>query len=190
MCEIVRLNPEEIRSRYSVSSVYKVDLLNSSRSNMADKLFEKFYSERSGLPPEKWKGKKTERTAMKLSRVIFDNIEFKTPQLKSFLDRIKKKVLYRVNKEEFNEILTIGDTTYSMGTGGLHSQDIPMEIWSTSDYGCNGVIPCPSPTGELQKAEPFTLVHWDINREIVPHKYPFNCWKLAKLIVLQHKMKI
>jgi hypothetical protein len=163
VCEIVRLNPEEIRSRYSVSSVYKVDLLNSSRSNMADKLFEKFYSERSGLPPEKWKGKKTERTAMKLSRVIFDNIEFKTPQLKSFLDRIKKKVLYRVNKEEFNEILTIGDTTYSMGTGGLHSQDIPMEIWSTSDYGCNGVIPCPSPTGELQKAEPFTLVHWDIN---------------------------
>jgi hypothetical protein len=82
---------------------------------------------------------------MKLSRVIFDNIEFKTPQLKSFLDR--------VNKEEFNEILTIGDTTYSMGTGGLHSQDIPMEIWSTSDYGCNGIIPCPSPTGKLQKAE-------------------------------------
>ena len=77
-----------------------------------------------------------------------------------------------------------------MGTGGLHSQDIPMEIWSTSDYGCHGVIPCPSPTGELQKAELFTLVHWDINREIVPHKYPFNCWKLAKLIVLQHKMKI
>lgn len=58
VCEIVRLNSEEIRSRYSVSSVYKVDLLNSSRSNMADKLFEKFYSERSSLPPEKWKGKR------------------------------------------------------------------------------------------------------------------------------------
>ena len=93
--------------------------------------------------------------------LIISNL--KRLNLKSFLDRIKKKVLYRVNKEEFNEILTIGDTIYSMGTGGLHSQDIPMEIWSTSDYGCHGVIPCPSPYGELQKAEPFTLVHWDIN---------------------------
>lgn len=162
-CEIVRLNSEEVKSRYAVSNVYGVNVLNSSRSNMADILFEKFYSERSGLSPKQWKGKKTERTAMKLSRVIFDNVQFKTPYLKEFLERIKKKVLYRISKEEFNEILSIGNVKYSMGTGGLHSQDIPMEIWSTSDYGMNGSIACQPPTGEKNDAEPFTLIHWDIN---------------------------
>lgn len=161
VCEIVRLNPEEIKSRYSVSSVYKVDVLNSSRSNMADTLFEKFYSQRSGLPPERWKGKRTERTGMNLGKLIFPCVEFKTPELNKLLAEIKKTTIYRVSKEEFNKEIKIGKTVYSLGTGGLHSQDIPMEIWSTSPYEC-GTDVSHSPTGEQQKAEPFTIYHADV----------------------------
>ena len=61
VCEIVRLYPEEIKSRYAISRAYDVDVLNSSRSKTADILFEKFYSKFSGLAPGQWKGKKTER---------------------------------------------------------------------------------------------------------------------------------
>lgn len=161
VCEIVRLNPEEIKSRYSVSSVYKVDVLNSSRSNMADTLFEKFYSQRSGLPPEKWKGKRTERTGMNLGKLIFPCVEFKTPELKNLLEDIKKTTIYRVSKEEFNKEVKIGNTVYSLGTGGLHSQDVPMEIWSTSTYECGTTISA-SPTGEQEKANTFTLYHADV----------------------------
>lgn len=39
VAEIVRLKPDEIKSRYAVSASYEVDVLNSSRSNMADVLF-------------------------------------------------------------------------------------------------------------------------------------------------------
>lgn len=161
VCEIVRLNPEEIKSRYSVSSVYKVDVLNSSRSNMADTLFEKFYSQRSGLPPEKWKGKRTERTGMNLGKLIFPCVEFKTPELKNLLEDIKKTTIYRVSKEEFNKEVKIGNTVYSLGTGGLHSQDVPMEIWSTSAYECGTTISA-SPTGEQEKANTFTIYHADV----------------------------
>lgn len=167
VCEIVRLNSEEIKSRYAISNAYKVDVLNSSRSNIADIMFTKFYSEFSNLPPERWKGKKTIRTKMNLGKIIFDCVEFKTPTLKTLLEKIRKTTVTRVSKEEFNEEVKIGNTVYSLGTGGLHSQDRPMEIWSTSKYGLNDACvgydnPCPS-TGEHQKVDPYVIVHFDIN---------------------------
>lgn len=161
VCEIVRLYSEEIKSRYSVSSVYGVDVLNSSRSNMADVLFEKFYSERSGLAPERWKGQKTERKGMNLGKLIFPCVEFKTVELQKLLADIKKTTVYRVNKEEFNREVKIGDTIYSIGTGGLHSKDIPMEIWSTSPYECGQTVMHP-PTGGQDKNSTFTLYHADV----------------------------
>lgn len=165
VCEIVRLNPEEIKSRYSVSSVYEVDVLNSSRSSMADTLFEKFYSERSGLPPERWKGQKTERKGMNLGKLIFPCVEFKTVELRRLLEEIKKTTIYRVNKEEFNKEVKISNTIYSLGTGGLHSKDIPMEIWSTSRYEC-GQTMNDSPTGGQEKADDvdtYTIYHADVD---------------------------
>lgn len=164
VCEIVRLNPEEIKSRYSVSSVYKVDVLNSSRSNMADVLFEKLYSERSGLSPEKWKGQKTERRGMNLGKLIFPCVEFKTDNLRKLLEEIKKTTVYRVNKEEFNKEVKVGSTIYSLGTGGLHSKDRPTEIWSTSSYECGQTIST-SPTGGKEKADArgtYTIYHADV----------------------------
>lgn len=163
VCEIVRLNPDEIRSRFSVSFVYKVNVLNSSRSNMADILFEKFYSERSGLRPDQWKGKKTERTAMSLRKVIVPNIEFKTSEMKALLAKLNKKVLYRVSKEELTEEIKLGDVVYTMGTGGLHSQDRPMELWSTSDYMLNGITVHPSTGEQNGNSNNYTIVHFDIN---------------------------
>lgn len=169
VCEMVRLNSEEIKSRYSISAAYKVDVLNSSRSNIADIMFTKFYSEFSNLPPEIWKGKKTIRTKMNLGKIIFDCVRFKTTELNTLLEKIRKTTVTRVSKEEFNEEVKIGNTVYSLGTGGLHSQDIPMEIWSTSDYGMNGNCvdyTNPSSTGEIsqnKQREPFILFHWDIN---------------------------
>ena len=155
VCEIVRLNPEEIKSRYAISKVYDVDVLNSSRSKTADILFEKFYSKFSGLAPEQWKGKKTERTAMSFKKVIFPFIKFKTKELQDLLDKLYKTTIYRVNKDAFSENVKIGDITYTLATGGLHSQDVPMELYSTTPYGD---YLTPSSTG----GKPFTIYHFDV----------------------------
>lgn len=158
VCEIARLNPDEIKSRYAVSASYGINVLNSSRSNMANVLFQKFYSEFSGIPYERWKKDRTERKAMSLGKIIFDCIEFKTPELKSLLAEVKKTVLYKVSKDAFEKHVTIGNTVYTMATGGLHSQDRPMEIWSTSKWDVND-----SSTGELDSPDAFTILHFDIS---------------------------
>lgn len=153
VCEIVRLNPDEIKSRYAVSKTYQVDVLNSSRSKTADTLFEKFYSKFSGLVPEQWKGGKTERTAMSFKKVIFPFIEFKTPALKNLLSELYGITIYRTSKDAFSKEVTIGKVTYNLATGGLHSQDRPMEIWSTTSFGDYY-----SPTGGRK----YTIYHYDV----------------------------
>lgn len=153
VCEIVRLNPDEIKSRYAVSKTYQVDVLNSSRSKTADTLFEKFYSKFSGLAPEQWKGGKTERTAMSFKKVIFPFIEFKTPALKNLLSELYDITIYRTSKDAFSKEVTIGNVTYNLATGGLHSQDRPMELWSTTSFGDYS-----SPTGGRK----YTIYHYDV----------------------------
>lgn len=142
VCEITRLYVDEIKLRYTISNAYEVNVLNSSRSDMADKLFVKFYSEFSNLKPFQWRGKKTERTKMAFKKVIFDNIKFKTPQLQSFLEEIRPIVLTRVSKSEFERKVTIGETVYTVATGGLHSEDKPRVLRSSNT---------------------FYYVHWDIS---------------------------
>ena len=134
VCEMTRLYVDEIKLRYTISNAYEVNVLNSSRSDMADKLFVKFYSEFSNLKPFQWRGKKTERTKMAFKKVIFDNIKFKTPQLQAFLEEIRPLVLTRVSKTEFERKVTIGQTVYTVATGGLHSEDKPRVLRSTKDY--------------------------------------------------------
>lgn len=160
VCELIRLNMDEIKSRYNISKTYGVDVLNSSRSSVANILFEKFYSEFSGLSPKQWKGKKTERTKMAFKRVIFPWIEFKTEPLKELLAEMKQVVVTSLGKsglydateklphlKYIKRVCTGKETTawfeiqinklvYTIATGGLHSQDIPRELKSNlSLYG-------------------------------------------------------
>lgn len=127
VAEIVRLYSSEIKSRYAVTASYGVDVLSSSRSNMADILFQKFYTKFSGIPYKQWKDGRTIRTAMSLNKIIFDCVQFKTPELQNLLADMKKLVLYKVSKDAFSRTVKIGDTEYNLATGGLHSADRPME---------------------------------------------------------------
>lgn len=98
VAEIVRLYPEEIKSRYAISKAYDVDVLNSSRSKTADILFEKFYSKFSGLAPEQWKGKKTERTAMSFKKLFFLLLSLKLNLCKIFLMNVLKLLFIELIK--------------------------------------------------------------------------------------------
>ena len=164
VCEMIRLYLDEVKLRYQITKSYEVDVLNSSRSNIADRLFEKFYSEFSGLKPFQWKGKKTIRTVMSFKRVILPFIEFKTPQLQLLLAEMKKTSVTSLGKDSFQKEVKLGNLVYTIATGGLHSQDIPRELRSK-------IIPNPPSTGEAGceatvwdniTDDSYIYVHWDI----------------------------
>lgn len=134
VCEIIRLNIEEIRLRYVVDKTYKLNVLSSSRSNIADKFIAKYYSEFSGLNYNDFKDSFTERTVLSFNKVIFDIIQFKTKYLQDFLKRIKTIKIYRTNKDSFQEDIELYGTKYTIATGGIHSKDIPNILKSTDEY--------------------------------------------------------
>ena len=162
VCEMIRLYLDEVKLRYQITKSYEVDVLNSSRSNIADRLFEKFYSEFSGLKPFQWKGKKTIRTIMSFKRIILPFIEFKTPQLQLLLAEMKKTSVTSLGKDSFKKEIKLGNLVYTIATGGLHSQDIPRELRSK-------IVMNPSSTGEKSQSiwdnitdDSYIYVHWDI----------------------------
>lgn len=181
VCEMIRLFIDEIRLRYNISKSYGIDVLSSSRSNIADKMFVKFYSEFSGLAPNQWQGRKTERTALGFKRVILPFIQFKTQQMKELLEEMKKVVVYSLGKKALKEVapkypelkhlktnndsgwfeVTINNLTYTIATGGLHSQDIPRELKSKLikiDSSSTGEDVWSNITDDS-----YVYVHWDIS---------------------------
>ena len=193
VCEIIRLYIDEIKLRYSISKSYKVDVLNSSRSDIANKLFEKFYSEFSGLSPKQWKGKKTERTAMSLKRVIHPNIHFQTPILNELLNEMKRVTLYSTGKKALKDVaennsnfkliktttdsgyfeIKLNNLVYTIATGGLHSQDVPRELKSRIVYSSTGElvqsiedISDSSNLWEQITDDSFIYTHYDISDEV------------------------
>mgnify|MGYP002520545065 CR=1 FL=1 len=134
VCEIARQKPDEIKLRYSLSHAYGINFLCSARSNIADRLITKFYAERTGLSKDAFKNLRTERTALGFKRIIFPHIHFKTPELQNLLAEMKKVVIYHTNKDAFCREFKFYGTTYTVATGGLHSQDSPAVLKSTSKY--------------------------------------------------------
>lgn len=130
VCEIARQKPEEIKLRYSLGHAFNLNLLCSARSNIADKLLYKFYSEMSGLKVEAFKKLRTERTRLSFNKIIFPHICFKTKQLQDMLEDMKQIYIYHTNKDAFCKEFTFYGTTYTLATGGLHSQDRPDELKS------------------------------------------------------------
>lgn len=134
VCEIARQKPDEIKLRYSLGAAYNINFLCSARSNIADKLITKFYAKETGLHESAFKNLRTNRTALAFKRIIFPHIHFKTVQLQSILEDMKKIVIYHTNKDSFCKEFEFYGTTYTLATGGLHSKDKPAVLKSTDKY--------------------------------------------------------
>lgn len=133
VCEMVRLKPDEIRLRYSLSSAFNIDFLSSSRANIADKLVTRFYSKMSGLHESQFKYKRTQRTKLSFKKVIFPHIKFKTKELQDLLEEMKTVVITSTNKDAFSRNIEFYGTTYTIATGGIHTVDNPAIFKSNDD---------------------------------------------------------
>lgn len=124
-CEMVRQKPDEVKLRYSISHAFGVNVLCSARANIADKLTVKFYSDMSGLSSKQFIKGRTERTKLSFKKIIFPHIQFKTPELQQMLAEMMQVSITRTNKDAFSKEITFYGTTYTLATGGIHSQDPP-----------------------------------------------------------------
>lgn len=123
-CELVRMNQEEIRLRYMISKEYEINVLSASRSTIADKVIVKLYSKFTGLHPKRFIDTKTIRRKIEVSEILSDKIQFLSPQLNDLLQSLRSLVL-RGEKGKFERTFTYAGTSYTLATGGLHSNEIP-----------------------------------------------------------------
>lgn len=132
--EMVRQKPDEVKLRYSITNAFGVNVLSSARANIADKLTVKFYSNMSGLSPKQFIKERTERTKLSFKKIIFPHIKFKTPELQKMLAEMMHITITRTNKDAFSKEITFYGTTYTLATGGIHSQDPPRICRSDDKY--------------------------------------------------------
>lgn len=132
-CELIRMNLEEIKLRYAISKQYQVNVLSASRSTIADKVITKLYSKFTGLHPSRFLETKTIRRKIEVSEILSNKIRFSSPQLNELLVTLRSLVL-RGEKGEFDREFTFMGTSYTLATGGLHSNEIPAIYSSNADY--------------------------------------------------------
>lgn len=138
--EMARQNPDEIRLRYGLHKAFGINCLSSARSNISDKLLVKFYSQFSGLHKSQFEKKRTERTRISFNKVIFPHIKFKTKQMQDLLADMMNVYIYHTSKSDFTREFEFYGTKYSIGCGGIHTQD---------------------PPGVFKSNDKYTYVHWD-----------------------------
>lgn len=124
VAELIRMNQEEVLLRYRISEEYNVDVFSASRSTIADKVIIKLYSKYTGLHPKAFIDTKTIRRKILVSEILSDKIAFSTPELNDILSGIRSLTL-RGEKGEFDREFTFMGTSYTIATGGLHSNEIP-----------------------------------------------------------------
>ena len=132
VAELIRMNQEEVLLRYRISEEYKVDVYSASRSTIADKVIVKLYSKFTGLHPKVFIDTKTIRRKILVSEILSDKIAFSTPELNDILSGIRSLTL-RGEKGEFDREFTFMGTSYTIATGGLHSNEIPAIYIENSD---------------------------------------------------------
>lgn len=132
VAELIRMNQEEVLLRYRISEEYKVDVYSASRSTIADKVIVKLYSKFTGLHPKAFIDTKTIRRKILVSEILSDKIAFSTPELNDILSDISSLTL-RGEKGEFDREFTFMGTSYTIATGGLHSNEIPAVYIENSD---------------------------------------------------------
>lgn len=132
--EMVRQNPDEVKLRYGLKNAFGIDCLSSARSNISDKLLVKFYSQFSGLHKSKFEKLRKERTRISFNKVIFPHIKFKTKQFQDLLADMMQVYIYHTTKEDFSREFEFYGTKYSIGCGGIHTQDTPGIFISNDKY--------------------------------------------------------
>lgn len=122
----LKLQPE-IKLRIEMSAEYGIDLRSLSDAQIAEKIFNSELKKITG----KWPGKPTIKRNHTFEYQWLPELTFALPQLKQLADDICNSTFGlnpdnnrpELPKALQDRLLTVGNTTYAFGMGGLHSQE-------------------------------------------------------------------
>jgi hypothetical protein len=132
--ELYKAIQPKIKLREELGKLFKVELSNSSDSNMANKLLERIYTQSTGQDIRDIKDLRTKRDTICIGECMGKNISFLTPTLKSLHAELQNTHVHAIGEFAYKKSVKVGNTTYDLGVGGLHSRDNSAKFISDSDY--------------------------------------------------------
>jgi len=125
---------EKIEFRRELSELYGIDFSSASDSRIANLIIEKVFAEETHADMEKVKTLRTPCKKVLLGDCIASYISFETPVLKELYDRISSTYVYDYNKYRYSENIYFANCKFSLGIGGLHSEDKAGIFLSDDNY--------------------------------------------------------
>jgi len=125
---------DEVKLRFDLSEQYELNMINQSRSGMANKLFIKFYAEKSGKKRSDFIDARTPRSVIKGTDLILPNVSFSSPQLNKVKESIQSWRLTLPSYQSEYPRVKYGKNVYQLGVGGIHSEDTGNIYVSDNEY--------------------------------------------------------
>ena len=122
----------QIQLRIDIKEEFGINCLNYSNSKIGDEMVKKYYCQEKSIEYSQLPKKGYFRTEIVVKNCIANYIEFKTPQLKEFLKKIKNVKLKLL--DDFKESVVFYDNTYSFMKGGLHTENSPKIFEADDEY--------------------------------------------------------
>jgi hypothetical protein len=120
--------------RDDLSALYSVDLSSASDSKMANLILENIYGNEMRMDVRAIRDMRTIREKVLLGNCIAKFVKFESPELKEMLDRISTTIVYNYNRYKYSESIYFANCNFTLGVGGLHTEDEPGVFLSDKDY--------------------------------------------------------
>lgn len=122
----------QIKLREEIGQLYGVNVMNASDSKMGNIILEHYYQE-EGIDIKSVRDLRTKRDSVALIDCVPSVISFTTPELNSFFEKIKKITVFSYDKFKFEEVVKFKGTSYSIGSGGIHSMESACRFDKTEE---------------------------------------------------------
>ena len=114
----------DIDLRLAIEDEYKIKALNKDGVNLGMEIIKQRYLQETGLEWKDIRDLRSPCSMVCLNDIIFDFIEFKTPELQEMLNEIKTLCI-APDDRTFERKFVIGDVLHTLSLGGLHSVNKP-----------------------------------------------------------------
>ena len=120
--------------RKDLSRLYNIDLSSASDSKIANLILENIYANELKMDMRSVKSLRTPREKVNLGACMAKFIRFQSPELRSLYQQIASKVVYSYNNFHYTESVYFANCYFSLGIGGLHTEDAPGIFESDDEY--------------------------------------------------------
>ena len=122
--ELLARSIDDINLRLAIEDEFNVSALNKDGVNLGMEIIKHKYLQATGLSWNQIKDLRSPCDMVCFKDIIFDYIEFKTPELKNLLEELKQHCA-NPNDNSFEKKFVLGGVVHTFGMGGLHSVNKP-----------------------------------------------------------------